>query len=192
MASRLTKACLARMTGFPAVVAFLEQLAGARRQRFGRMIGEEDAERVVVVHRHPGVAAQVGKFRLRRHQRIERHHELVDAPIELLVAELPLRRDAHAKILPDAFEGRPQVALGEPFVDLALGVDPAVQNGRMRGIDFAFQRLQPVAFLHAHRDLRRSPPEPDSIRRSAAAAARPSPDPYRPRPCRCVPGTDRR
>src|SRR5258705_444316 len=91
-------------------------------QRFGWMIGEENAKGVVVVDRYPGVAAQVGKFRLRWHQRIKRHHELVDAPVEFLVAKLPLRRDAHAKLLTHAFERRPQVPLGEPGVDLALGI----------------------------------------------------------------------
>src|SRR6185369_4175623 len=94
----------ARMAGFPAAMAFLEQFAGTCGKRLGWMIGEKDAERVIVVDRHPGVAAQIREFGLRRYQRIKRHHELVDAPIMLLLAELPLRRDAHAKVLANAFE----------------------------------------------------------------------------------------
>ena len=65
-----------------------------------------------------------------------------------LLAELPLRRDAHAKVLANAFEGRPQIARCQPFVDGAFGIDPAVQDRRMRGIDLAFECLQPVAFLY--------------------------------------------
>ncbi len=108
---------------------------------------------MIVVHRHPGVAAQFGIFRLRRHQRIKRQHELVDPPVIGRLVQPPLRRDAHAEILPHAFEGRAQVARRQPFVDRALGIDPAVQDRRVSGIDFSLQRLQPVAFLDAHREV---------------------------------------
>src|SRR6266700_7362020 len=64
----LDEGMLAWVAGFAAVVALLEQFAGTGRQRFGRVVGEEDAERMVVVHRHPGVAAEVREFRLRRRQ----------------------------------------------------------------------------------------------------------------------------
>jgi hypothetical protein len=56
------------VTGFAALMAFLEQFLGALGQRLGRMIGEEDTKRVVIVDRNPGMAAQIGEFRLRRHQ----------------------------------------------------------------------------------------------------------------------------
>ena len=74
----------------------------------------------------------------------------VNADGAAIAVETALRRDAHAEILPDALERRAQIALGQPIVDLALGIDPAMKNGSMRRIDFTFQRLQPVAFLHPH------------------------------------------
>jgi hypothetical protein len=42
-----------------------------------------------------------------------------------------------------------QVFLGGPVADGALLVDAPVQDGRVRRVDLAFHRLQPVALLHA-------------------------------------------
>jgi hypothetical protein len=108
------------------------------------MIGKHQAQRVLVIHRHGDMAAQIRELRLRRHQGVERHHELIDPPKQHPVVQPPPIRDADAKVLPRGLEHRLQVSGRDPVADRALGVDPPAQDRSMRRVDLAFQRLQPV------------------------------------------------
>lgn len=86
---------------------------------------------MLVIHRHPGMSAEVGKFRLWRDQRVERHHQLVHPPIQIVVVEPPPGRDADPEILADTLKHRFQVARCDPLADRALLVDPATQDRGM-------------------------------------------------------------
>jgi hypothetical protein len=144
---------LGRMAAVPALVPLLEHAAALLGQRLGRVVGEHQAQRVLVVHRHPGVAGELRILRLRRNQRVERQQELVDAHVVQVVTRLATRRDVDPAGMLHTFEGGHQVLGLPPLVDGAALVNPRMQDGRMRGVDLAFQRLQPVAFLDAHRHM---------------------------------------
>src|SRR5271163_1569007 len=110
----LHEGMVAGVSALPALVALLEYLARLRQQRLRRVIRKHDAERVLVVDWYPGMSAQIRKRRQRRHQRVERHQELIDAPVQRVLVEVPAGRNAHPEILLDAFEGGTEVALLNP------------------------------------------------------------------------------
>ena len=117
---------------------------------------QADEHRVVVVHRHPGAVVQVlGELALRR-LRPERQHEIGEAPVgpaRLGLAIGGVHR-AGVGVGDVVFRG----AVGHREAEQAvfrhdLRVDAAgMQKAEMRGVDIAFQRLQPVALALHERD----------------------------------------
>src|ERR1700719_2213674 len=99
------------------------------------------------------MAAQIREWRQRRDQRIEWQNELIDAPVERVRIVVPPRGDAHSEILLDALECRTKVALLDPRARGALGIEPAMQQRCMGGVDLTLHCLQPVALLNTHGDM---------------------------------------
>src|SRR6185437_779401 len=117
------------------------------------MIRKHDAECVLIVYRHPGMSAQIGKRRERWNERIEWQEKLVDAPVQRIGVIVAPSGDAHPEVLLDALESRTEISLLNPGARRALRVQTAVQKRRMRRVDLAFDGLQPVALLNADRDV---------------------------------------
>ena len=138
---------------------------------------------VLVVHRHPVMAVDLLLARARRAKLRERHDEVIAADIELL-AERPDAVIAIAVIGEIDLERR-RAALNADIVGRDAGLlrillQRAMQDGEMRGVDAAFERLQPVALLHHLADGAMRLGATASIRISAAPAASRA-GPYRPR-----------
>src|SRR5450432_1516142 len=136
------------MTALAAVVPLFENLARLRRQWLRRMIREHDAKRVLVVDRHPGMAAEIRKRRQWRDQRVEWHQELINPPVQRVCIVVPPRGDAHTEVLLDALERWTKVPLLNPGAGRPLGIEPSMQQWRVSRIDFALERLQPITFLY--------------------------------------------
>jgi hypothetical protein len=83
------------------------------------MVGEHDAQRVLVIDRHPRVAAQFRELRERGHQGPEGHQKLVDADVVLVVLELAARCDAESGVVLLDLELRRQVGGLFPLIDTA-------------------------------------------------------------------------
>src|SRR5207302_9193949 len=98
----LNEAMAAGVPALPALVSLFEDLARLRQQWLRRVIRKHDAERVLVVDRHPGMSTQIRERRQRRHQRIEGHEELIDAPVQRLSIVVPPGCAAHPEIPLDA------------------------------------------------------------------------------------------
>src|SRR5271165_513532 len=119
---------------------------------------------VLVVDRDPDVAGDVGPVaaaqgapQLLRPDLRERHHEMVGADIGLVVVERAYSDIAIAVIgdihLKDRRPAADERALnGDAGAAGVLG-DRAVQDRRVRGVDAAFERLQPVALFPNLRDV---------------------------------------
>src|SRR5499426_2176437 len=119
----------------------------------GDAVGPVEHHRHLVVDRYPGVAGvhRVTPFRLRRADLVEWQDELIGADVHLAVAErsdagvlIAIFRDVHDQLRRLASNER--VRGLETATGRILGDQP-VHDRSVRGVEAAFQTLQPVAFL---------------------------------------------
>ena len=136
-------------------------LGPERRLSEARRPGVEHG--VLVVHRHPGVAARLRQValllalpmaELEGELHVEGHHELVHADPFAAVGQGPgggvdMAVVGALDLVLDGMGPGPDAADAGIRLEVAHG---AVQAGHVEGIDAALQRLQPVAFLPAPLD----------------------------------------
>src|SRR5262249_31618680 len=119
----LDETVAARVPAFAALVPFFGNLAWLSRQGLRGGILEHDAERVLIVDRHPGMPAEIRKRGQRRDKRIKRQKELVDTPVQGICIVVSPGGDAHSEVLPDAFKSRTKIALLNPCAGRPLGIE---------------------------------------------------------------------
>ena len=150
-----------------------------RSERPRRMKIDAVEHRVLVVDRRP----HMGGVRNRRNDLVERRQHHIHVPHDDAVAALAAGADDETEIgRDDLIERGDDAAARIAFA--------AVQEGQMRRVETAFERLQPVAFLDVARRVTLRRRHAASIRgREIPACARPVP--YRSTPRRRARCTDR-
>ena len=145
------------------------------------MVREAPRHAVLIVDRHKGVAVE-RVVAVGRDHGVERHDPLRDAPVKIAGRRRPPHADHHAAFGLDHLEAGVGLAgeLGAlaDMQRIAAQVVP-VQERDVHGIDAAFERLQPVAFLGALGDetVRGADRRPFEIRRRRLVLGRTHIDP---------------
>src|SRR5215813_13625559 len=124
-----------------------------RRKRPRWMMGEAPHHAVLIVDGHEGMAVE-RVVAIGRDHGVKRHDPLRDPPIKLLRPCWSPHPDHHAAAGFNDFESGIGLARElRAFADVQWIVAQivTVQKRYMHGIDAAFERLQPIAFLYALR-----------------------------------------